>query len=56
MSDYTIMEYNVQTKKYTRIGMSDGVDSKIAKQNFIDKHSWSPRDNIILFAKPPLCR
>ena len=56
MLDYTIMEYNIETRKYTTIGIAEGIDGKVAKQNYIDKHGWTPRENIILFAKPPLCR
>ena len=56
MYDYTIMEYNLDTKKWITIGMSEGIDSKNAKQNFIDKHGWQSREIIVLFAKPPLCR
>ena len=56
MIDYTIMEYNIETRKYTPIGISEGPDGKIAKQNYIEKHGWQPREGIYLFAKPPLCR
>ena len=56
MSDYTIMEYNLKTREYKPIGLSEGTDGKVAKQNYIDKHDWQPRQDIILFAKPPLCR
>ena len=56
MNDYTIMEYDFQTRKYTTIGISEGVDGKHAKQNYIKTHGWTPRKGIHLFAKPPLCR
>jgi len=56
MNDYTIMEYNIDTKSYTTIGMSEGIDGNQAKENYIKKHGWVSRDGIHLFAKPPLCR
>jgi len=56
MIDYTIMEYNIETKRYTPIGISEGIDGKAAKANYIRQHGWNPRENIMLFAKPPLCR
>ena len=56
MLDYTIMEYNLETRKYIVIGIAEGIDGNVAKQNYIDKHGWTPREGIILFVKPPLCR
>ena len=56
MTDYTIMEYNIDTRSYTAIGIAEGIDGKQAKENYIKKHGWEPRDGIYLFAKPPLCR
>ena len=56
MLDYTIMEYNIDTRRYTTIGIAEGIDGKQAKENYIKKHGWEPRDGIYLFAKPPLCR
>ena len=56
MIDYTIMEYNIETKRYTTIGVAEGVDGKTAKENYIKQYKWKPRENIMLFAKPPLCR
>ena len=56
MNDYTIMEYNIDTRSYTVIGIAEGIDGKQAKENYIKKHGWEPRDGIHLFAKPPLCR
>ena len=56
MIDYTIMEYNIETRRYVPIGIAEGIDGNAAKKNYIDKHGWTPRENILLFAKPPLCR
>ena len=56
MIDYTIMEYNIETKKYTTIGLSHGPGPQQAKDRYIKEHDWMPRENIILFAKPPVCR
>ncbi len=56
MIDYTIMEYNFETKKYTTIGLAQGVDAAAAKKAYINKHGWEPKEGVFLFAKPPLCR
>ena len=56
MLDYTIMEYNIETRRYVSIGIAEGIDGKQAKENYIKKHGWEPREGIHLFAKPPLCR
>ena len=56
MIDFTIMEFDFETKKHTAIGIAEGIDSKSAKQNYIKKHGWEPRDGVHLFAKYPLCR
>jgi hypothetical protein len=56
MLDYTIMEYNIETKRYITIGIAEGIDGKTAKESYIKKHGWSPKENVMLFAKPPLCR
>ena len=50
------MEYNFETKKYTTIGLSEAINSKEAKEKYIEKHGWEPREGIHLFAKYPLCR
>ena len=54
--DYTIMEYNFQTKKYTKIGYVTAEDSSKAKEKFAKKNGWKPKKGICLFAKGPLCR
>ena len=56
MIDFTIMEYNIETKRYTTIGIAEGIDSKSAKQKYIKEHGWEQREGIHLFAKYPLCR
>jgi len=56
MIDFTIMEYNIETQKYTSIGIAEGVDSKSAKESYIKKYGWKQRKGFMLFAKPPLCR
>ena len=56
MLDYTIMEYNIETRRYRSIGISEGVDGKEAKEVYVKRHGWEPRENVVLFAKPPLCR
>ena len=56
MIDFTIMEYNFETKKYTVIGLSEGMDSQQAKKKFIEKTGWEATESTMLFAKQPLCR
>tara|TARA_A100001015_G_C14489956_1_gene518829 strand:+ start:405 stop:575 length:171 start_codon:yes stop_codon:yes gene_type:complete len=56
MIDFTIMEYNFETRKYTVIGLAHGKNSSDAKQNYINKNGWVQKHNTFLFAKPPLCR
>ena len=56
MMDFTIMEYNFQTRAWKSIGLAQGVDSKEAKKNFIKQHGWDSREDVTLFAKPPVCR
>jgi hypothetical protein len=54
--DYTIMEYNIETKKYRTIGIAEGIDARQARASYVKRHKWKPRENIMLFAKPPVCR
>ena len=56
IEEYTIMEYDSTTKSYSVIGYSPGANSIDAKQKFVEKHSYSPQEGKMLFAKPPLCR
>ena len=56
MIDYTIMEYNIETRKYRTIGIAEGIDAKEARASYIKRHDWRPRESIMLFAKPPVCR
>ena len=53
---YTIMEYNMKTGKYTVIGEAAGDDSGEAKKRFMEKTGWKPREGVWLFAKGPVCR
>ena len=54
--DYTIMEFDLQTGKYTTIGHASGDDSGEAKVKFLKENDWKPRKNIWLFARGPVCR
>ena len=54
--DYTIMEYDMQTGKYTVVGYTHGDDSDAAKKRFMKENEWKPRKGIWLFAKGPVCR
>tara|TARA_R100000697_G_scaffold101857_2_gene114501 strand:+ start:5631 stop:5783 length:153 start_codon:yes stop_codon:yes gene_type:complete len=50
------MEYDFEKRKYTPIGVAEGIDGKQAKENYIKQHGWEQREGVTLFAKPPLCR
>ena len=56
MIDYIIMEYNIETKRYITIGVSEGVDSKQAKELYVKRNGWKQKPCTMLFAKPPICR
>ena len=56
MIDYTIMEYDIETRQYTPIGYAEGIDGKDAKSRYIKENGWQQRTGVRLFAKPPLCR
>jgi hypothetical protein len=50
------MEYNAGTNKYTTIGYAKGKTSTQAKRAFLNENLWKPRENVVLFAKYPVCR
>ena len=56
MDTYTIMEYNTKTQKYVAIGYTDANNSEQAKLRYIEQSGWRAKRNVLLFAKPPLCR
>jgi hypothetical protein len=56
MDTYTIMQYNTKTKQYTTIGYADASNSEQAKLKYVEQSGWKPERNVLLFAKPPLCR
>ncbi len=56
MISYTIMEYDIENKRYRTLGFAEGLDPNEAKQNYIKKHDWRPQEKVMLFAKPPICR
>ena len=56
MINYTIMEYDIYTRKYTVVGIEEGPNSTAAKKAYVEKHGWESREGIHLFAKPPICR
>jgi len=56
MNDYTIMEYNVKTKKYITIGHVVAKNPEEAKLAFLKENPWKPRANVMLFARIPICR
>ena len=56
MIDFTIMEYNFETKKYTEIGAAEAKNSEEAKKDFAKKTGWKENKTTMLFAKQPICR
>ena len=56
MIDFTIMEYNFETKQYTEIGTAEAKNSEEAKKDFAKKTGWKENKTTMLFAKQPLCR
>ena len=57
MMTYTIMEFNTKTKQWKAVGYSDARNSSDAKRYFVTENGWSPENpNVVLFAKPPICR
>jgi len=56
MDTYTIMQYNTKTKKYAEIGYTDASNSEQAKLKYVEQSGWKPERNMLLFAKPPVCR
>jgi hypothetical protein len=56
MNTYDIMEYNQETQHYITIGHIQAEGHSEAKQKYIEKFKWEPKPNVVLFAKPPICR
>ncbi len=53
---YSIMEYNQETQEYITIGSVEATNIVEAKQKYIEIFKWEPKPNVVLFAKPPICR
>jgi len=56
MESYTVLEYNIKSKRYRAIGESEGEDSKEAIANFIEEKEYTRRKDVVLFARIPVCR
>ena len=56
MNTYSIMEYNQRTQEYITVGSMTAKDIIEAKQKYIEKFKWEPTPDVVLFAKPPICR
>ena len=56
METYEIMEYNRETQKYFLIGTIEAESLHTAKDKYIEVFRWKPKPNVLLFAKPPVCR
>ena len=56
MIDYTIKEYNTKTREYTTIGYVTAESSGEAKSKYIASSGWKPQEDVMLFARIPLCR
>ncbi len=55
-TSYTVFEYNNETNKYTELGSVDAPNSAQAREQYAKEAGWKKKDNIQLFAKPPICR
>ena len=53
---YTIFEYNILTNSYREVGYVEAPSSLEAREVFTKKTGWKKRENVKLFAKPPICR
>ena len=56
MIDFTIMEYNIDTRRFVVLGYIKAKNSEEAKATFSTNNGWEATDKTLLFAKPPLCR
>ena len=54
--EYTIFEYNFETKKYKEIGYATAESSQKAREDYANESGWEKKNNTQLFAKPPICR
>jgi len=50
------MQYNTKTREYAEIGHTDAPNSEQAKIKYVEQSGWKPERNMLLFAKPPVCR
>ncbi len=54
--EYTIFEYNFETKKYKEVGYATAESSQKAREEYANETGWKKKKHTQLFAKPPICR
>jgi len=54
--EYTIMQYNKNTKEYERLAHVRASDAEKAKAKYIEENKWQAKEDVTLFVKLPLCR
>jgi 2-phosphoglycerate kinase len=55
MTAYEIKLYNEETRRYKFLAMVTANSKEEAKQKFIDRINYEPRDGFQLFVKSPGC-
>ena len=54
--EYTIMQYDKNTKEYERLAHVRAPDAEKAKAKYIKENKWQAKEGVTLFVKLPLCR
>ncbi len=54
--EYTVFEYNKQTRQYTPLASVSAASAGEAKNKYAKQAQWSAKSDTVLFAKLPLCR
>jgi len=55
MTAYEIKQYDEKTKRYHFLAMISARTPEEAKQKFIERVNYKPRDGVVLFVKSPGC-
>lgn len=54
--DYTILEFNHNTREYKTLTTVSAISPDVAKLKFIKESKWTSTPEISLFVKTPICR
>jgi len=55
MTAFEIKQYDEKTKRYHFLAMISAETPEEAKQKFIERVNYKPRDGVVLFVKSPGC-